>query len=180
MATTTTRWTVDDLERSSPDGRYELIDGELVEMAPAGGEHCELGMGFGARLWLQVRERRLGKVYGADTGFVLGSALLVVPDVAFVRADRLPSPPEQRTWPRLAADLVVEVVSPTDRATDVRAKVMRYLDAGVPLIWVFYPRTRIVSVVAPDRDERILREGEVLDGGAVLPEFRLAVADIFD
>jgi len=177
---TTKLWTIEELERTSLDGRYELIDGELMEMAPAGGEHGEIGLGFGARLWLYVREQRLGKVYGADTGFVLASNLLVSPDVAFVRFDRLPTPAEQQMWLRLAPDLAVEIVSPTDSLAEVRAKVERYLDNGVPLVWVFQPRPKTVSVFGPDRTERILVDGDVLDGGDVLPGFQVAVSDIFE
>lgn len=180
MATTKTRrWTADELERTPPDGRWELIAGELVAMTPAGGEHGEIGSGMVARLWLHNRGCRLGKVYGADTGFVLAPNVILVPDAAFVRMDRLPAEEDQRRWLRLAPDLVVEVVSPTDRAADVAAKVARYLDAGVTLLWVLHPRTRAVTLHAADRSEQTLREGDELDGGEVLPGFRVAVAEIF-
>src|SRR3712207_5211407 len=99
MATATTKLrTVADLERKgTPDGRYELIDGELVEMTPAGERHGDSGAGFVARLWLHAVPAGLGRVYGADTGFVVfdDPRLVRVPDAAFVRADRLPPDPER-------------------------------------------------------------------------------------
>lgn len=177
---TTKAITADELEQMDlGDGRYELIHGELVEMTPAGGEHGAVGMDFGAHVWNFVRERRLGKVYNADTGFRLGPKLILVPDVAFVRADRVPPASEHRKILRFAPDLVVEVASPTDRPGAIAAKIADWLDAGVRLLWLVHPPARTVTVYAPGRPERVLREGDVIDGEDVLPGFRLAVAELF-
>jgi Uma2 family endonuclease len=73
----------------------------------------------------------------------------------------------------------VEDVSPGDRAAAIEEKVMDFLDAGTRLVWVVYPRPRTVTVYLPDRTARELREGDELDGGEVLPGFRLPVAGIF-
>ena len=179
---TTRLTTVEELERDgTPEGRYELIDGELVEMSPAGGDSSTVGATVLAYLDNHVRPRRLGKVYNADGGFVLfpGRNLVRAADVAFVRADRLPPPPERRGFPRLAPDLVVEVISPTDRLSDVLATVAMWLEAGVRLLWLVDPDRRTVAVHEPGRGPRVLGEGEELDGGEVLPDFRVAVAELF-
>lgn len=173
--------TVEELERAPLEGRYELIDGELVELAPSGGDASNVGAVVAFFLIAHVRPRRLGKVFGANGGFVLfpDRQLVRVPDAAFVRADRLPPIEEQQGFLRLAPDLAVEAVSPFDRATEVEAKVAMYLEAGVRLVWVIHPRSRRVTVYQPDREARLLREGDELDGGEVLPGFRLAVAELF-
>jgi Uma2 family endonuclease len=179
---TTRLWTAEDLEREgAPEGRYELIDGELVEMPPSGGEASSVGTMVIYHLVSHVVPRKLGKIYGADGGFVIfpGRDLMRVPDVAFVSADRLPPPAEHRGFLRLAPDLVVEVVSPSDRMTDVMAKVAMWLEAGVGLVWVVEPDERVVTVVGPDRTPRRLGVGDELDGGEVLPDFRVAVAELF-
>ncbi len=179
---TTRLITADELERASlGDGRYELIDGELVEMSPTSERHSDIEAGFVARLWLHVVPRKLGRVYNADAGFVLfGNPRLVrVPDAAFVRADRLPPEAERDKFLRLAPDLVVEVVSPTDRAGKVARKVEDWLAAGVRLLWLFRPRDRTVTVYAPGRPTQVLGIGDVLDGEDVLPGFRLPLADLF-
>jgi Uma2 family endonuclease len=80
---------------------------------------------------------------------------------------------------QFAPDLVVEVVSPSDRMTDVQAKVDDYLRAGVRLVWVVEPRARTVTAYVPGRPPRVYGEADDLDGGDVLPEFRLPVAEIF-
>jgi Uma2 family endonuclease len=183
MATTTAsrRMTVEELEQTPLEGRYELIDGELVEMSPSGDRASSTAATVTIHLGNHVLPRRLGRIYGADAGFVLfpDRVLVRVPDVSFVRAERLPSEADRDRFARLAPDLAVEVVSPTDRMTDVVAKVMMYQDAGVPLVWVIDPRERWVMVYEGDRPIRLLREGEELDGGNVLPEFRVPVADLF-
>lgn len=181
MATTRPR-TVEDLERDGvPEGRWELIDGELVEMSPSGDRASTTAIRLASRLVVHVEARNLGRVYGADGGFVLfpDRQLVRVPDVAFVRTDRLPSEANRDGFPRLAPDLAVEVVSPGDSATEVLDKVDMYLKAGVRLVWVIDPRVRSVAIHTPDRLVRLLTAGDELDGGEVLPDFRVAVAELF-
>jgi Uma2 family endonuclease len=80
---------------------------------------------------------------------------------------------------RLAPDLVVEVNSASDRASDVLAKAVMWLDAGVRLVWVADPPTGTVTVYTPDSVARLLRDDQILDGGEVLPDFRVSLADLF-
>ena len=179
---TTKLWTVEELEREGPpDGRWELIDGELVEMTPSGGRASKIGLWIGHLLAGHVAPRRLGEVFGADGGFVLfpGREIVRVADVAFVRDERLPADEDQAGFLRLAPDLVVEVVSPYDRPGAVAAKAAMWLEAGVRLVWVVDPSTRTVAVHAPARDVRVLGAGDALDGEDVVPGFRVAVADLF-
>ena len=179
--TTTTRMTADELMAMPKDGyKYELIDGELVRMS-TGGEHSLIGALFVTYLNVHVMPRQLGAVMGADVGFLVQQEppTVLSPDASFVRTDRFPSPEvRHRFWP-LAPDLAVEVVSPSDRPAEVAAKVARYQALGVPLVVVVDPRTRTVEVHALGEPVRRLGEGDVLDGGAVLPNFRVPVADLF-
>jgi Uma2 family endonuclease len=186
MASTaaTIRMTVEELERDgAPEGRWELIDGELIEMAPSSSESSRVGLTFGYYLRGFAKPRGLGEVFGAEGGFrvVVGGVEMVrVPDAAFVSADRLPKAPDNKGFYRVAPDLVVEVVSPSDRASDVLAKVMMWLDAGARLVWVADPETRTITVTNADRSSHVLRDGDDLTGGDVLPEFVVPVAALFD
>ena len=181
---TTKRITVDDLERDGmPDGLWELIDGRIVEVAPAGGEASSIGAVVSYYLTDHVRSRGLGRVYGADGGFVLyprtEREMLRAPDAAFVRTERIPPPGLHARFLRLAPDLVVEVVSPGDSAREVAEKIAMWLEAGVRLAWVVDPESRTIAVHAPDQPVRVLKEQDDLDGGDVLPDVRVRVADIF-
>jgi Uma2 family endonuclease len=179
---TTELMTIDDLaDLSSTPGRFDLIRGELIRMSPAGARHGRIAMRIASSILTHVDDSNLGDVYAAETGFILGRDpdILLAPDVAYVRADRLPSDDEQDRFLELAPDLVVEVASPSDRLSDITDKVMEYLDAGVGLVWVVEPRRKIVNAYTPDRTSKIFTVEDELDGGDVLPRFKLPVSDIF-
>jgi Uma2 family endonuclease len=179
---TTQLMTIDELEREgAPEGRWELIDGELVEMSPSGPLASQTAAWIVYLLIGYVAPRHLGSIFGADGGFVLfpGRELLRVPDVAFVRAERLPAREEMFGFLRLAPDLAVEVISPSERPADIAAKVAMYLDAGVQLIWLVDPRVHTVTIHTPEQQARTLGENDEIDGGDVLPGFRVSVATLF-
>ena len=173
--------TIQEFERMALDGRWELIDGEPVEMTPSADESSSVGAMILGFLAQHVREGRLGRLYGADGGFVLfpDRQTVRVPDVAFVRAERMPQGLARKSFPRLAPDLVVEVLSPSDRASEVVAKLEMYQEAGVPLIWLVDPDKETITIIAAGQPTRVVKQGDTLDGGEVLPDFTVPVAEIF-
>jgi Uma2 family endonuclease len=74
---------------------------------------------------------------------------------------------------------IVEVISPYDSVREVADKAAMWLEAGGRLVWVVDPRARTVAIHAAGRPVRVLTEADELDGGDVLPDFRVAVADLF-
>lgn len=184
VATPTALLTADDLWSMPKDDRkrFELVRGELVERPMSNFESSDVAAGIVSALRVFAHPRGLGRVVGADGAYILTSdrRSVRVPDASFVAADRLPPPEERRHFLQLAPDLAVEVVSPSDTASGIEAKVRDYLDAGVRLIWVVHPPQRSVTVYTPDRHARLLDEHDTLDGGDVLPGFELKVADLFD
>ncbi len=101
------------------------------------------------------------------------------PDIAVVRSDRLLPEDEQIGLLRQTPDLAIEIMSPSDSASDVIDKVMRYFDAGVGVVWVMDPQRRRVVAWNGDRTFQELHSGDTLDGGALLAGFRLPLSDIF-
>jgi Uma2 family endonuclease len=158
----------------------ELIRGELVMMPPAGFEHGRLAVNVGSALANFVKRRSLGTVVTAETGFRIAHDPDTVraPDVAFVRADRIP-PGGVKGFFQGAPDLAVEVVSPGDRAGELAAKVQDWLTAGCPMVWVVDPETRTVSVYCSRREIALLTAADTLIGGDMLPEFSILVAEVF-
>ena len=179
----TTRWvTVEDVERLPDDGyRYDLIDGELIRMTPAASGHGEVAFEIAWHLGTFVRPRRLGRIYAAETGFILrrNPDVILGPDVAFVREERIPADHDPDHFLPLAPDLAVEVISPSERRGQITRKVRTYLEGGVRLLWLVNPRRRTVTVYSPGAEPRVLTGADELDGGDVLPGFRLPVTAIF-
>ena len=179
---TTRLTTAEDLFAMPDDGwRYELIEGVLIRLSPAGLRHGRVGRRFSTRLGAFVDERGLGEVVGPDTGFyfVRDPDTVLVPDVAFIRADRMPLVEDEIGFAPIVPDLVVEVVSPSDRPDEVAGRVKDYLGYGVPLVPVLDPTPRTANVHAPDAEPRVLRHGDVLDLGKVVPGFAVPVGDLF-
>ena len=162
--------------------RLELVKGKVYEMAPAGGRHGYTAMNSGIILGGHVRSNRLGRVFAAETGFILrrDPDTVRAPDLAFVSQSRLSVDEIPDSFIDLIPDLVVEVVSPGDTRREVREKVEDWLRAGVRLVWVLYPATRsAVAYRSPD-DITHLTAGDSLNGEDVVPGFTCQVAELFD
>jgi Uma2 family endonuclease len=162
--------------------RYELIAGELKTMSPAGSRHGQIALQLGALLQLFVRKQGLGKTVGAETGFILrhNPDTVRAPDVAFIARERVPAAGLPQGYFPGAPDLAVEVVSPSDAATEVQQKVDDYLVAGTQQVWVVYPDQQKVVVFSATGEGRYLSAADVLDGGALLPGFTCPVGELFE
>lgn len=182
MVTTTRQITLAELERDGPpEGRWEVNNGELVELPPSGGRHRWIGIEIGSALHTYVKPLRLGKVSGSDAGFVLAEDPLPLraPDVSFVRTERLPPNHHDGGFLHVAPDLAVEVISQFDRRAAVLRKAVFWLEAGVSVVWVVAPASQTGTVIGTDRDPRTLTVDETLDGGSIVPGFTLPLRDIF-
>lgn len=155
--------------------RLELIGGEVVEVV-SNTDASEIGALVLAAIALFLKTTKLGRLTGADGGYQV-SGEYYIPDVGFISKARQPERPHT-TWNPLAPDLAVEVVSPTDRRQDIADKVANYLLAGT-LVWYVYPEQREIRVYAPGQPAKTLRIKDALDGGAVLPGFKLPLEQVF-
>ncbi len=178
---TKTVLTNEDLWRIVADGsRYELYQGELVPMTPVGLEHGRIVVRFAGLLDSYVRKNGLGAVC-TEVGFHLFEKpdTTWAPDIAFISQSRLPQGSAAEKFVDFAPDLAVEVLSPWDTVTEMTRKVETYLSAGVRLVWVIDPGTQRVTAYRSLQDVKLLTPDQELDGGDVLPGFRLKVAEIF-
>jgi Uma2 family endonuclease len=168
--------TTKDLERNKG---CELVDGTLVEKA-MGWQESVLAAFLITVLNSVARTRNLGLVSGEDGGFELITDLIRKPDVAFISWERLPNGhvPEE-SWPPVAPDLAVEVISKGNTAEEMDRKRGEYFDAGVRLVWEVDRFKRTVTVYTSPSESRILNETDTLDGGTVLPGLTIPVHDIF-
>jgi Uma2 family endonuclease len=162
--------------------RYELVNGELMTMTPAGYEHGDIALELGARLRVYARTNQLGRVSGAETGFRLRSNPDTVraADVAFVSQARIPPGRLPQGFFPGAPDLAVEIISPSEAAAEIQRKVTEYFTAGSHLVWVVYPDLRQVVVFRSARQSMVLAADDTLDGGELLPGFTCRVAELFE
>ena len=175
--------TAADLLRLHSEGvRGELIRGVLCETMATGEEHGEIAAIVISTLMSFVRPRRLGRVIGTDSGILVERDPDTVrePDVAFISADKLPLGIRLKGYFEDAPDLVVEIVSPSDRPDNVFNKVCMWLLFGVRLVWVLDPDERTVDVRKPGASTMRLTENDTLDGEDVLPGFSCTVSELFD
>ena len=174
--------TADDLLRLDAQGvRGELIRGALIKMAPAGHRHGKIITRLVMRLGVFIEPRGLGTLTASDSGVWLERDPDTVrePDVAFFSAARIPLDADIPGYAEVAPDLVVEVVSPTDRLAAVNDKALMWLRYGARLVWVVHPDARVVDVHREGHPVAALGENDALDGSDALPGFACPVREIF-
>ena len=178
---TTKLLTAEDLFEMGSEAGYELIRGELVEMPPTGHESSSIALRIGIKVGGYIEENHLGGISGTDGGFILARDpdIVVAPDFAFVRADRMPEGEQRKRYLELSPDFVVEVVSPSDRYTNVHNKIMLYLRSGVRLVWIVDPEQQTITTFTSDSPPHVYSASDSIGGGDVLPDFTMPVAGIF-
>jgi Uma2 family endonuclease len=172
--------TVDEFETMPREGNWELIDGELFEVSPAGNRSGWISGRLFSRIEQFVRAHDLGWAFPPETGFILfgDRATVRSPDAAFVRSERMPELTDH--FAAVAPDLAVEVLSPADRMADALSKVAMYLEAAVQLVWLVDPKERTVIVFRPDVSPKSRGSDDTLEGGDLLPGLTIPLAEIFE
>lgn len=183
MPTATGLLTAEDFAALPNQGlRLELICGELHAMPPAFADHGAVVGTLHILLGQYIRQQRMGRVYGAETGFLLARNPDTVraPDLAFIQTSRVTPAARAPQWNPVIPDLVAEVVSSGDRPGDVADKVRMWLAAGVCLVWVVYPPKQEVVVHRANLPEQRLTVNDTLTGQDVVPGFTLPVKALFE
>jgi Uma2 family endonuclease len=170
------------LAYSVPDAKVELVRGELRVSPAPGAPHGAAAANLAFLLTLHVREQALGRVFGDSVAYVLIHLprTVRIPDASFVRADRLPPDGIGPGPLKLAPDLAIEVLSPSEIASELEEKLHDYLVSGTSLIWVVDPVRRTVMTIPADAPVSWLAEGDTLKGGAIVSGFSCSITEIFD
>jgi Uma2 family endonuclease len=163
-------------QAENTDKRLELINGEIVEKVPTQ-LHALIASLFNAMLFLYVQQNPIGWVF-SELRIRLGDDDLNdrLPDVALVlKAGRTFEPDAPLTY---VPDLVVEIQSPGQSDKFIIDKATFFLNNGGQMVWIVYPSKRLVEALTRT-DRQLLTEADILDGGDLLPGFKLPVKDIF-
>jgi Uma2 family endonuclease len=163
------------------NGREELIAGFVVSEPQPLFRHGRIQARLAGLLDAYVQSRGLGAV-AVSAGFLLAEGPDTVrgPDVAFVQRHRFDAHDEARGFFRGAPDLAVEILSPSNRAGEIHAKVADYLAAGSKLVWVLDTERRRASVYRTLLAPRRIPEEGVLEGEDVIPGFSVTVSELLN
>ena len=139
-----------------------------------------LASNLARHFWNHLDHHDLGVALGADGMLRLRPRLVRIPDVSFISWDQIPSGefPSQPI-PDLYPDLAVEVLSESNTPTEIDRKLIEYFEAGCRLAWIVDPKTQTADVYTSPTECRHLRANQSLDGGDVLPGFKLSLKELF-
>jgi Uma2 family endonuclease len=173
------------LRLGAQDVRFEVIDGEIVEMAPVGVQHSDTAGNVYDTLKPFARANQLGEVRMDGLIFVLhadaegGIRKTRIPDVSFVRKGRLPKDFDRsRPFPG-APDLAVEVVSPDESADELLAKIRDYFMYGTEEVWVLYGgQKELHRFIHGEKSSRIYSEDDMLTS-PLFPGLEVLIKDLF-
>jgi len=158
-----------------------LVRGRFLDLPPTGPTHGTIEANVAAALQAFVKERALGKVMSGEVGIntqrnpdtVRGA------DILYISHERL-AHAQTDGYLDIAPDLVIEVVSPNDRWSEINEKIGEYLGCGVRAVWIIDPRTQRVTCYHPPTDLRVYGENDVLTAPELLPEFAMAIRKLFE
>ena len=187
MSTQKTRLTADDFHRlySHRDDRYELVDGEVVKLAPVNELHGDAAFNISGAFFVYSRTHGIGRG-GVETGYRVRQNPDTVrgPDVSFNLRSRSAGQSPRAGFIPGAPDIAIEVVSPSNTAVEMERKAGEYLAAGSQRVWVVYTATtslvRRVVVRHADGTAITYTGDDVITDEELLPGFSLPLAEIFE
>lgn len=177
----------DYIQRWLHGDRIEVIEGEVRVMSPAGIEHHLIIMWLCVELELHLRQHPLGNVMPDGVAFVIEHCPngtikhAPVPDVSYVRAERMPADADLARPFNGAPDVAIEVISPGNDADEMLQKVREYLDHGAEEVWLLYPASKELHRYRRSDQSHIeiYRVGDTLDAAPLFPGLSIEIAALF-
>ena len=160
------------------DKRYELDEGELIEMTRPVYIHNRVLKNLQFLLEAYLRRHPLGEMLISENLFAMSSATRLAPDVAVILGDHWT---ELRTAKviHIVPDIAVEVLSPSETPARIHRKLGHYFKAGVKEVWHINPEDLTVEIwTGPQLPGRVLT-GEDSLTSPLLPKFSLPLAELF-
>ncbi len=161
--------------------RHELLRGELRTLTKPGLEHGRVAANVGILLGVHARQTGSGLTVAAETGFLLARAPDTVraPDAAFISKKRAEQAGRTVKYFPGAPDLAVEVVSPSDTFHEVEDKSLEWIAAGAIAVLVIDPAKQTATVYRDKGDVHVYSVGEIVDLNDAVPDFSVAVSELF-
>ncbi|MBD1937687.1 Uma2 family endonuclease [Microcoleus sp. FACHB-68] len=158
------------------DLRFERnAEGELIIMPPAGGETSNRNGRLTQQLMNWTDTNGTGIAFDSSGGFKLPNGADRSPDASWVKLERWNAltSEQQKKFPPICPDFVVELLSPSDSLKDTQDKMKEYRENGALLGWLINRKNRQVEIYRPGEEVEVLDNPERLAGEPVLPGFVL-------
>ena len=155
--------------------------GELLIMPPAGGETGNRNSKLTQQLANWTDTDGTGIEFDSSTGFTLPNGAKPSPDAAWLKLDRWHTlaPEQQKKFPPLAPDFVVELRSEIDTLSSLQTKMQDWIAGGVRLGWLIDRKHRKVYIYRPGVEMECLDNPMEVSGEPVLPGFVLDMSKIW-
>ena len=162
--------------------RFEIVRGEIIPLSPTGGRHGEVESNAILLVGGAIKARRVGRVYAGEVGVVIAAEPQTVrgADMAWVHVSQEPVLLSPEGYLLTPPTLVVEVLSPNDRASEVETKTQEYLQVGVRLVLLLDPQNRCATLARPDSTRVVLSAEQTLELPDLLPDWSVSVASFFE
>jgi Uma2 family endonuclease len=162
--------------------RLELVKGELRELMASGGDHGDITMELSWHLKTFAKQHKLGKVFAAETGFIIdrNPDTVRAPDISFLsntQIELLGGVP--KGFIPIAPDLAVETISPHDLYTESHDKALMWLEFGTKIVLLVNPRKLSITVYHSKKDIFVLEGDDLLELPGVMPGFQVCVNHVF-
>ena len=162
--------------------RLELTStGELIVMPPTGAETGRSNAHLTYQLMAWTEKDATGVCFGNTAGFILPNGAIRSPDASWIKRekwDRLTDQQKKRFGP-WCPDFVAELRSPSDRLSELRNKMVEYMETGASLGWLIDPSTRRVYIYRPDEEVFVLENPATVSGEPLLAGFTLEMAELW-
>ena len=160
------------------DKRYELDEGELIEMTRPAYRHNRVLIRLTARLFFFFEQNSIGEVLNSENLYALSPNTRRAPDLAVILGDRHAELENAKVIP-IVPDVAIEVLSPSETQRMIFRKLKQYFEAGVKEVWLIDPETQTVEIwTSPNPPDRDLSVGDILTS-PLLPGFTLTLEDLF-
>ncbi|MGI8908873.1 MAG: Uma2 family endonuclease [Candidatus Sumerlaeaceae bacterium] len=156
----------------------ELIEGELVVCEPAGKYHNRIASKF-LFVFYEFCKSRPDLDYGNDNeGFVVqrNPDTLLSPDACLFRK----RPETNSVWMEFAPEIAVEVLSPTNRRTEIAYKRQKYFGAGGEQMWIADPENQTLEICFRNGTRMLVEGEEVVNGEGIAEGMEICLREIFE
>lgn len=172
--------TGEELLRCPDLGPCELVDGRIVPLTPTRPEHGEVELDLGSELRAWARSSGRGRAFSGEVGIYIrrNPDTVRAADLIYISNERF-AQNGKSGYMSIAPELVVEVLSPTDRKGDIVTKIKDYLSLGVDRVWIVDSKRQCIFAYRSDTEVQQLKVGDILRDEELLPGFRLPIADLF-